>query len=332
MESILNLEPVNKKGMKLLISLYGMSETGKTLSALKLACGLEPDPNKRVMIDTEGGQRGRAYVDQIPGGYLYGSLTPPFTPERYIQALDECRAAGATVVVIDSISHVWGAEGGILDMVEQATEKNDMAKWAKPKRRLTKFTNRMMSCDMHVILCARAKQPMIEEFVDGRKKLLAGPVVPIQEKNLRYDMTIMAQMLGRGKFTVEHPAGKCPGPLLDVFAQTPLMSEETGKALKDWIGEQSAKSQATRNLEDEADRAAEMGTEVYRSFYEKLDKQSRQLILAGHENRKSIAAAVTKEAEDRAEAELKAKYEAPEPDPFEASDDFPGDRITLTKE
>src|SRR6185437_7421603 len=80
---IVQIAPAKRDGMKLLISLFGLSETGKTMSALRLAAGIEPDPTKRGLLDTEGGERGRAYVDHIPGGYMYGALTPPFSPERY---------------------------------------------------------------------------------------------------------------------------------------------------------------------------------------------------------------------------------------------------------
>jgi hypothetical protein len=142
--------------MRFLFSFYGLSETGKTLSALRVAAGIEPDPCKRMLLDTEGGQRGRAYVHEIEGGYLYASLSPPYTPERYIQALNEIERAGVTVLVTDSISHSWFAEGGIIQMAEESTLKNDLAKWKDPKRRLGKMMQRYRSSDMHHILCSRS--------------------------------------------------------------------------------------------------------------------------------------------------------------------------------
>ncbi len=294
---IINIEPASRAGMRFLISLYGLSETGKTYSAIRLAAGMEPDPAKRMLLDTEGGQRGRAYVDAVPGGYLYASLSPPFTPERYIEALDDIEAAGINVLVIDSISHAWFAEGGILDMVESASEKNDMAKWAKPKRRLGKMTRRLLSSDMHIILCSRAKQPLIEEVVDGRKKLTPGPVVPVQEKSLRYDMTVMGHMLGDGRFNVTAPAGKCPGPLRDVFATGETMTEDMGRKLIAWIGGADVRSPEVRDLVNRADKAANGGTSSYAAFWGELNKDQKKALLAGHENRKSVAAAADAERE-----------------------------------
>lgn len=306
--AILQLVPVSRTGMRFLISLYGLSETGKTLSALKLAAGMQPDPGKRMLLDTEGGQRGRAYADHVPGGYIYGRLTPPFTPERYIEALNEIEAAGITVLVIDSVSHAWFAEGGILDMVEAAPEKNDMAKWAKPKRRLGKMTRRLLSSDMHIILCSRAKQPLVEEVgADGRKRLVLGPVVPVQEKTLRYDMTIMAQMLGDGRFTVAAPAGKCPGVLRDIFAASPVMNEETGRKLIAWLGADAGKTAQQRALEQQAVEAAERGSASANAFWSGLTKEQKLQLKPSLDNLNSIARAADAEAEKIAAEEKAAE-------------------------
>ena len=305
---IVQIAPATRQGMKLLISLFGLSETGKTMSALRLACGIEPDPNKRGLLDTEGGERGRAYVDAIPGGYMYGALTAPFTPERYMEALKDFVDAGVTTLVVDSVSHAWFAAGGILDMVEQATEKNDMAKWAKPKRRLGKLTGQWLGCGLHLILCARGKQPLIEEIVDGRKKLTPGPIVPIQEKTLRFDMSIMALMLGDGHFTVaKEYGGKCPGSLRPIFASGEVMDETMGKRLIDWIGGQDVITPAQRAAAIAAKEHAEKGMLAYQNFWKGLTKEQQAGLLPQHENLKSVAKAADEEAE---RAKLEAAAEA----------------------
>ena len=318
--SILNIAPVKRRGIRLLMSFYGLSETGKTLSALKVAAGIEPDPAKRMLLDTEGGQRGRAYVDHIEGGYLYAALTPPFSPERYVQAIGEIERAGVTVLVIDSISHAWFAEGGILDMVENAGEKNDMAKWAKPKRRLGKMTQRILRSDMHVILCSRAKQPLIEEIVDGRKKLTPGPVVPVQEKTLRYDMTIMAQMLGDGRFSIRAPEGKCPGSLRPIFAGQEVMNEEMGRKLAAWADSDGGKSPEARALEIHMEEIATAGTEALRAAWKKLTAEQRAMLQASAGNLGSIAKAADEERRRAAEEDAvrigNAETEGALNDPF----------------
>lgn len=308
---IINIEPATLGGMRFLFSFYGLSETGKTLSALRVAAGIEPDPRKRMLLDTEGGQRGRAYVNEISGGYLYASLSPPYTPERYIQALDEIEAAGVTVLVTDSASHSWFAEGGVLAMVEESALKNDLAKWKDPKRRLGKMMQRYRSSDMHHILCSRAKQPLIDgPVVNGKKTLVLGPVVPIQEKMMRYDMTVIAHMLGRGQFTVEAPQGKCPGNLLSIFQSGELMNEDMGRRLAEWVAIKQRVSPEVRALKVEAAEAAARGLSAYGDFWQRLGRDQRQALLAGHDNFKSIAAAADDErARSAAEVEAEATRE-----------------------
>lgn len=292
---ILNIEPVSRSGMRFLFSFFGLSETGKTLSALMVASGLEPDPRKRMLIDTEGGNRGRAYEAEIDGGYLYASLSPPYTPERYIQALNEIEAAGVTVLVTDSASHAWFAEGGILQMVEESTNRNDMAKWKEPKRRLGKMMQRYRSSDMHHILCSRAKVPKVEAMVDGRKTYVDGPVMPIQEKMMRYDMTVVAQMLGRGQFTVAAPQGKCPGNLLPIFEASPLMNRETGRRLAEWVKAVHVISPEIRALKVKADEVAGQGAGAFRSFWSGLSRDERDAIKVGLDNYQSMAKAADDE-------------------------------------
>lgn len=337
---IVDIAPVTRNGMKLLVSFFGLSETGKTLSALKLMAGMQPDPRKRGLLDTEGGERGRAYMDAIEGGYMYGKLTAPFTPERYIEALGDFVAAGVTDLCVDSVSHAWFAAGGILDMVENATERNDLAKWAKPKRRLGKLTGQWLGCDLNLYLCSRGKQPLIEvadERRPGKTKLIPGPIVPIQEKTLRFDMTIMALMLGDGEFTVDRQfGGKCPGALRPIFASGTKMDESMGRKLREWLGGQDVTTVEQRKLNLDAKAAATEGMVAYQAFWKSLTKDQQAGLLPQHENLKSIAKSAD---DDRARAVAEEHASSSEPDldaPFagaalpngvtHTSDDiFPGD-------
>lgn len=323
---IVQIAPVTRQGMRLLISLYGMSQTGKTKSALRLLAGIEPDPRKRGLLDTEGGERGRAYMDEIEGGYMYGALTPPFTPERYAEALMDFVAAGVTSLAVDSVSHAWFAAGGVLDMVEQATEKNDLAKWAKPKRRLGKLTNQWLSCGLHLILCSRGKQPLIEgRSPTGAKIYVPGPVIPIQEKSLKFDMTVMAKMLGDGNFTVEFDdGGKCPGALRPIFASGAVMDESMGRQLIAWIGGQDIVTPEDRGIAIAAREAASGGMAQYHRYWKSLTKPQQTALLPSHDNLKSIAIAADAERARAAAEEAEEAKLGDLDDPFGGGPAIPG--------
>ena len=115
-------QKVQRKAAKMRVAVAGPSGAGKTLSALYLAYGVTGDWGKIALIDTEHG-RGQFYgnrSDLEVGEYLYQELVPPFTVERYITMAKEAEQAVGPdgVVIIDSFSHAWEGEGGVLDFKE----------------------------------------------------------------------------------------------------------------------------------------------------------------------------------------------------------------------
>src|SRR4051812_25477049 len=95
--------PARRKAVPILVSLAGVSGSGKTYSALLLAAGLA-GPNGRVgFLDTENG-RGSMYADSpgiqaaLPGGYQIADMREPFTPARYSEAVESFERAGIQVL------------------------------------------------------------------------------------------------------------------------------------------------------------------------------------------------------------------------------------------
>ena len=58
------------------------------------------------------------------------TIGPPFSPEKYIEAISLCEAAGMEVIIIDSISHEWDGSGGIID-VHSSMMGNSFTNWGK---------------------------------------------------------------------------------------------------------------------------------------------------------------------------------------------------------
>src|SRR5438067_9812580 len=81
-------------------------------------------------------------------------------------------------------------------MADQAEEngRKGLLKWLGPKRDYKKLVSFLLSTRMHMILCSRAKQPIVEAIVDGQKTLGTQPWEPIQDKRLKYEMTIVVPM------------------------------------------------------------------------------------------------------------------------------------------
>lgn len=296
---ILNMKPADRRGSHVLISFYGGPEGGKTYSALLMAAGIEPDPKKRILLDTENG-RGSFYFDEIPGGYDYAELTRPFTPERYTTALREIEAAGYTVCVLDSVSHVWFGEGGVLesaDLGEKAGKKGQQ-KWLDPKLRHRKFTNTLLSTRMHIITCSRAKQPMLEiDKGNGRKEMVRGEWVEIQDKSLRFEHTMVLEVSNHGEFVVK----KCPGALKSLMQAHPKIGVEAGQALAKWVAGGGAVDLALEKLRRDASDAADEGSEALKTFWDALSKENKALLKPSMDNYKSMAKAADDERERQKE-------------------------------
>ena len=83
----MQLRKSNRSQAKIRIALQGASGSGKTYSSLLLAYGLCQDWSKIAVIDTEN-QSADLYSHL--GQYNVLTLQPPFSPERYIEALSTC--------------------------------------------------------------------------------------------------------------------------------------------------------------------------------------------------------------------------------------------------
>ncbi|HGW4594129.1 TPA: AAA family ATPase, partial [Proteus mirabilis] len=77
-----------RKKAKLRLALTGPSGSGKTYGALEIAKGLG---GKTALIDTEKGSAS-LYSDRFNFDVL--ELDPPFTPERFIEAIGVAQEAG----------------------------------------------------------------------------------------------------------------------------------------------------------------------------------------------------------------------------------------------
>lgn len=154
-----------RKKAFLKIAITGVSGSGKTYSALQLAQGLG---DKIAMIDTENGS-GELYSNLCE--YDVAPMSAPFTPEKYIDYIHEAEQAGYNVLIIDSLSHAWAGEGGVLDFVDKkaATTRsgNSFTAWKDATPKQNRLVDAILQAKMDVIVCMRSKQAY--EIVENEK-------------------------------------------------------------------------------------------------------------------------------------------------------------------
>src|SRR5437588_860278 len=156
-----------------------MSRSTEAVAASSASSQVPANPVARrreiFAITRESGGDGRDGREML--GLGGGELTPPYTPRRYLEAIEEFLTYGVYILVVDSFSHCWEGPGGVLEMADHAEEhgRKGLMKWLMPKRDYKKLVSFLLSTRMHMILCSRAKQPILEAIVEGEKTLQTQP-------------------------------------------------------------------------------------------------------------------------------------------------------------
>lgn len=193
-----------RENVGLLIALAGASGSGKTYSAMRLAQGIVGAGNKFAVIDTEA-RRALHYADKF--SFDHAELAAPFRPDAYSDAIKAADQAGYRAIVIDSMSHEWASEGGVIDWQEAELtrmagddwgkrERVKMAAWIKPKVAHKAMVQRLLQSRAHVIFCLRAEEKVeMVKGTDGKTQIVPKGFQPICAKDFMFEMTASFMLL-----------------------------------------------------------------------------------------------------------------------------------------
>ena len=185
----MQLRKATRKKAKIRLGLSAVSGGGKTYSSILIAKGLCDDLSKVAIIDTENGS---ADLYAHLGDFNVITLTAPFTPERYIEAIKNCEKAGMEVIIVDSISHEWDGKGGCLEIVESLGGKYQ--DWAKVTPRHQAFIDAIIHSPSHVITTVRRKQDY-EMIKEGNKvRIEKAGLKEITREGFEYELTINLEL------------------------------------------------------------------------------------------------------------------------------------------
>lgn len=227
--SPLTLRKATREKTKMRVALAGPSGSGKTYSALLLASGMA-DWDKIALIDTENGS-GDLYAHL--GGYSVITLTAPFTPERYVEAIDACEKAGMEVIIIDSMSHEWEGKGGILETHDSMTG-NSYTNWALITPRHNAFINKILQSSCHVIATLRAKQDYVLVEKKGKQVPEKVGMKAITREGVDYEFTLVFDLnINHLATASKDRTGIFMSAAKDVVVPEKI-SRDTGVKLLDW--------------------------------------------------------------------------------------------------
>lgn len=226
----MQFQKAERKKSKLRLALTGPSGSGKTYGALLVAKGLG---GKIAVIDTEKGSAA-LYSHLVDFDVL--DLEPPYTPERYRQAVKLAVDNGYNVVIIDSITHEWSGSGGCLELNDEIAKAkyrgNTWSAWNDTKARHRAFIDDLLACPAHVIVTMRSKTETAQVEVNGRKQVQKLGMKSEQNDGIEYEFTTVLDLVHDGNFAL--PSKDRTG-LFPPNSNPFKLSENIGQKLAEWL-------------------------------------------------------------------------------------------------
>jgi len=182
------------------------------------------------VLDTENGSAS-LYSDKFEFDVL--EMNPPFMTEKYILAIKEAEKAGYDILIIDSLSHAWAAEGGILDQKSAKDLKggNSFQNWSEMSKKHEQMKAAILQSKIHIICTMRSKMEYVLEQNDkGKMSPRKIGLAAIQRDDMPYEFTIVFDIGSNQSFE----AIKDRTSLFSGYVG-PMITEETGKKVRDWL-------------------------------------------------------------------------------------------------
>lgn len=236
----MELRQAKRKNAKMKLALQGSAGSGKTYSALLLASGMT-DWSKIGVVDTENNS---AELYSHLGDYNVLQLDKPFTPERYIKAIEVCEEAGMEVCILDGLSSEWEGSGGILDL-HGNMPGNSFTNWAKMTPRHNAFVQKILESPCHIISTIRTKQDYVLAEKNGKMIPEKVGLKGITRDGMNYEFTIVFDL------NIKHLA-VASKDRTGLFADKPeaIITPEYGNQILKWCNEGISIDEVKHQIQD----------------------------------------------------------------------------------
>ena len=231
-----NFKKATKEQAKLRLALFGVSGSGKTYTALRIATGLG---GKIAVIDTERNSACK-YSDRFDFDVCNANKPSIENLKMFIE-----EAKNYDVLIIDSMTHAWLE---LLQEVERVAKTkfggNTWSAWSEGTPKQMSLINALLDFPGHIIATMRVETNWTT--VTNEK----GKVVPVrvgeapkQGKGIEYEFDMLMQI------SPEHDAlviKDRTGKYQDEVIQLP--DEEFGKALGEWLKEGKVTKESPKSI------------------------------------------------------------------------------------
>jgi hypothetical protein len=202
----MQIKPAQKFQQYARVCFWGTEKAGKSHQALQLATLLAGEAGKIGVISSEYASSqllqhrfphdiiDLAEVDE--NGHI---AKDAFSASRYQEAIKLFTKAGYQVIVIDSLSHLWEGEGGILDAVNKPGQNTFNDGWGQNTPIYREVIQTILSARCHVLITLRAKDEYKQEAYTkpngepGTRPKNVGQC-PVMRKGFGYEMHLKIRM------------------------------------------------------------------------------------------------------------------------------------------
>lgn len=231
--SLLKFAPAKRSEAKARVALLGPTGAGKTHTALEWATVLA-DGGSVAVIDTENASAS-LYADKFD--FVTAPWWPPYDATKLAAAIKD--AAGEfDVLVLDSLTHFWAGDGGVLDIVDREAAKNrgnTYTAWKKGTPIWRGLLDALIFAPCHVVVTMRSKMDHVlidaKDSRDGRARVEKVGMAPQARNDVEYEFTIVGELDQAHTLTVTK--SRCS----DLADQVAPAHQAGGiaKTLRDWL-------------------------------------------------------------------------------------------------
>ena len=276
------------------IAIGGVSGSGKTMSSLLMAFGLIKAEHPQwsdaecwehvCIIDTENAS-GALYVGAQVGSFSIGEyntveIEPPFKAQKYIDAVHLAEQNDQSVIIIDSMSHMWNSTGGALEKQQQiaARSGNSYTAWAPVKKEIKAAMDTILQSPAHIIADFRAKQEYVQEKNEKGKTIVRNVGLGFQfQDGMEFEFTSLFYL------DSEHVANATKDRTGMFTGKFFTITPDTGRKFYEWLSSGVPAQEPAPTIQSAAEVKAEAPhqTEAYVPDMAELDALIKAAVESG---------------------------------------------------
>ncbi|VTR96017.1 Uncharacterized protein OS=Acinetobacter baumannii D1279779 GN=ABD1_11230 PE=4 SV=1 [Gemmata massiliana] len=226
--SVFEVRKAKRQRRPLKIALEGLSGSGKTFTALRLAFALKRAGigSRIVVADSENESAGLYDGVQMDGEKWEYEVCPipadKHTPKGYTECYEFLVKAGFDIIIFDSLSHAWHGAMESVDKYAQQNKGDKFGGWAKVTPDQRKMLTALTDPRAHMIATMRVKSEYERIDDSGKARIKKVGMKTDQRENTEYEFDCVVRLEPeshtahvekvRGCTAMDGATGEHPGP------------------------------------------------------------------------------------------------------------------------